>query len=141
MSASVMTTRRVFLDPQPGGVAPTLHLKPGTTGIRLQIYIRTQVSDGTGFTTSSGKRAVLKGKRPDGQEIYLTSTTSYLNGGRDAYVLFSSSAHFKTLTAVPGTYVLELSVFDTTSTVNRNNEANYDMITAEKFYLCVDETA
>ena len=141
MSASVMTTRRIFLDPQPGGVAPTLHLKTGTTGIRLQICIRTQASDGTGFTTSSGKRAVLKGIRPDGHEVYLTGTTNYLNGGRDAYVLFSSSAHFSTLTAVTGTYVLELSIFDTTSTVNRSNEANYDRLTAAKFYLCVDKNA
>ena len=141
MSAAAMVTRRVFVDPQPGGVPPTLTIKQGSTAQWLEIHVRTEASDNTGFTTSSGKRAVLKGKRPDGQEIYITSTTSYLNGGRDAHVTFTSVGHFNQLTAVPGTYVLELAIFNTTAAISKATEANYERLTAAKFYLCVEERA
>ena len=141
MSAAVMTTRYVYLDPQPGGVPPTLHLKPGTTGTRLQICVRTQNSHGNGYTVSSGRRAVLKGKRPDGAEVFITSTTGYSSGGREANIIFSSEAHLRMLTAVPGTYILELSIYDTASSVTKNNEANFDRLTTARFYLCVDKRA
>ena len=141
MSAWNMTARRVFLDPQPGGVPPSLHLKPGTTGIQLLIYIRTQAGEGTGFTTSNGRRAVLKGVRPDGHEVYLSLSVSYLNGGRDAYVIVSSAGHLAELTAVAGRYVLELAIYNTTATVTRRNEGNYDRLTAAKFYIDVDRRA
>ena len=55
MSLTNMLTLAIYLDPTPGGVAPELHLKEGSTSVEADLYIL----DASSFVDATQKDCVI----------------------------------------------------------------------------------
>jgi len=134
MAMNNMLTLTMFLDAQPGGVKPELHLKEDCSSVHVEFLILHSEN----LSGADGKDCIIKGIRPDGTEVFLRSFTGNSNG--------KISAHFyqgdvRNLASAAGTYECTLSICNTTSHPTRNNYMNYDFITVLPFTVIVQEKA
>ena len=135
MSAQYMLTQKLYLDPQPGSIPPVFHVKQGLSSSSFAIYVNT----GKGFdAVNTNHYCVLKGKKPDGTELYIGKQSAG-SGANFRVQLYKSE--MEKIADVAGKYLVELTVFETASAVNRRNFSNYDTLTTAKFYVDVEENA
>ena len=71
MSKNNMMQTIIHLEEQPGGIIPELHLKEGT--VAMSVLLRIPNSDN--LRNVYQKRAVLKGIRPDGSDLFISLFT------------------------------------------------------------------
>ena len=135
MAANAMITREIYLDAQPGGIPPVLHLKQHASSMLVRIYLR----KGAWASEGGGYAAVLKGIRPDGSGFFITASLS--NPQTAPCFQIRTQAHLAQLTEVPGRFPAELSILKTGNPVTQENYGDFDAVTAAKFYVDIEESA
>ena len=133
MSAIEILSLQMTLDTKPGGIPPVLHLKKGASSLGLTIYFRPE-----GLVLDETKTCIVKGTRPDGSELYITTVT--LGSGGNIRIMLAS-ANMKKLSEIPGKYLAEATIFDTKSGITRRNISLHDTVTTAKFYVDVEDSA
>ena len=130
MSVAEMLSLQLTLDTHPGSVPPTLHLKQGASSLSLTVYFETD-----GLAINDSRACIVKGTRPDGSELYITTTSL---GGTG---VFLTSASMRKMAEVAGKYLVEITIFDARSGITRRNASLHDTLTTAKFYVNVENSA
>ena len=134
MAMNNMLTLYLYLDTQPGGVLPELHLKENCSSVHLYLIIR----DVSNMTDIATKDCLIRGIRPDGSELYIRLAMGLVDG---VYSVHLYNGDVKKLAAVAGTYKCTLSIADTRAHPTRNNYMDYDFQTVLPFQVIVYENA
>lgn len=66
MAMNSMLTQALYLDAQPGGVSPELHLKEGCSSAEVDLLIRNR----TLLPNAVSKDFYVRAVRPDGSELF-----------------------------------------------------------------------
>ena len=132
MSAIEMLSLQLTLDTHPGSVPPILHLKKGAGSVSLTVYFKMDelVFDGS-------RTVIVKGTRPDGSELYI-STLSIARANTQRISL--AAANMRKMAEVAGKYLVEATIFDARSGINRRNVSAHDTLTTAKFYVNVEDS-
>ena len=141
MGAGNMLERSVHLEVQPGGIKPELHLKQGTTSMRIRLLVPTpSIAAPTGGIPSDYiyKPCVIRGTRPDGEAIFCTSSLTVENRRMCARIY---EQNVRIMAAVEGSYKCTLTIVDTRDTVRRENYMNYNFLTVLPFTVVVEPRA
>ena len=134
MSANTMLSLSIYLEPQPCGVSPELRLKVGMTATEVKLLLPYDEALGAVLA----KRCVIKGKLPDGNDLFLQANSQgYV---LTTYVRLRYSEVMK-MAAAPGTYKCTLTILDAQSNVTRDNYMEYDFLTVLPFTVVVYEGA
>ena len=134
MSILNMLTITLHLDPQPGGVSPELHLKEGSTSVEVELLIMA----GDALSDTKQKYSVLKGIRPDGEEIFVPIYTGIYDDKVLAKIPYGDMGK---LTGAAGSYTCTLTLLDTSERVSRETYMNYNFLTVIPFTVIVHEKA
>ena len=134
MAEKSMLTIQLRLDPQPGGVAPELHLKEGCDSIEVELL----VMRGDALIDTGGKYCVIMGIRPDGSELFLREFSGSYDGN---VLLHLYSTDAKKMATVPGKYKCTMTILNTKAVPTRTNYKNYDFLTVLPFTVVVHEKA
>ena len=134
MAASSMLTQIVFLDSQPGGIIPEVHLKKNSSSLRLHMRFPTE-----GFTNYNYKPCLIKGKLPNGSELFVIGTT-YIENLQIAMTLYETT--LQNMTAAVGRYKCTLTILDaSTYYITRQNYMNYNFLSVLPFFVVVHDRA
>ena len=134
MASNNMLTLAVYHDPTPGGVAPELHLKEGSSSVQADLYIL----DASSFVDASKKDCVIRGIRPDGSELYRRLYTGVFDTRLQIHLY---QGDVKELAKVAGTYRCTLSLLDTNVHPGRDQYMNHNFVTVLPFTVVVHEKA
>ena len=134
MGMTNMLTLAVYLDPVPGGVAPELHLKEGSSSVEADLFIL----DASSFENAKQKDCVIRGTRPDGSELFRRLYTGIYDTRLQIH-LFSGDV--RELSKAAGTYRCTLTLLDTDSHPTRETYQNYNFLTVLPFTVIVHEKA
>ena len=134
MSLTNMLTLAIYLDPTPGGVAPELHLKEGSTSVEADLYIL----DASSFVDATQKDCVIRGIRPDGSELYRRFYTGVFDTRLRIHLY---QGDVKELAKVAGTYRCTLTLLDTNVHPGRDQYMNHNFVTVLPFTVVVHENA
>ena len=134
MAMTNMLTLAIYLDPTPGGVAPELHLKEGSTSVQADLYIL----DASSFVDAKQKDCVLRGIRPDGSELFRRLYTGIYDTKLQIRLY---QGDVKELAKVAGTYRCTLTLLDTDVHPTRETYQNYNFVTVLPFTVVVHEKA
>lgn len=137
MSKNNMMQTIIHLEEQPGGIIPELHLKEGA--VAMSVLLRIPNSDN--LRNVYQKRAVLKGIRPDGSDLFISLFTQGRYGETGFVQVDLLNYDVRKLAAAAGRYRCTLTILDTKNTVNRNTYMNYDFQTVLPFTVIVHEKA
>lgn len=133
MSAIEMLSLQLTLDTHPGSVPPVLHLKKGSGSVSLTVYFKMD-----GLVIDGSRTVIVKGTRPDGSELYI-STISI--SGTNTLRISLAAANMRKMAEVAGKYLVEVTIFDVRSGINRRNVSAHDTLTTAKFYVDVEDSA
>ena len=134
MASNNMLTMAIYLDPTPGGVAPELHLKEGSSSVQADLYIL----DASSFVDASKKDCVIRGIRPDGSELFLRLYSGIYDTRIQVHLY---QGDVKEMAKVAGTYRCTLTLLDTNEHPNRETYQNYNFVTVLPFTVVVHEKA
>ena len=134
MAFNNMLTLAVYLDPTPGGVAPELHLKEGSTSVQADLFIL----DASSFVDAKLKDCVIRGIRPDGSELYRRLFTGFFDTKLQIRLY---QGDVKEMAKVAGTYKCTLSLLDTDVHPNRNQYMDHNFVTVLPFTVVVHKKA
>ena len=134
MASNSMLTYTVRLDQQPGGVSPEIHLKQGANSMNIQFIL----SPSTTLINANAKRCVIRGTRPDGSAVFITSFSVWEN---HEIMVSLYSYDITKLVAVPGEYKCTLTILDVNAQVTRETYMNYDFLTVLPFTVIVHQAA
>lgn len=134
MAMTNMLTLAIYLDPTPGGVAPELHLKEGSTSVQADLYIL----DASSFVDAKQKDCVIRGIRPDGSELFRRLYTGIYDTKLQIRLY---QGDVKELAKVAGTYRCTLTLLDTDVHPTRKTYQNYNFVTVLPFTVVVHEKA
>lgn len=134
MSADNMLVQTVYLDPQPGGIKPEVHLKVGAKSQRLRLM----VSPGGVLTDYIYKPCIIRATLPDGTDFFTTSSCNFENR-RISMTLYSSQV--SRMVTVPGRYKCTLTIVNTEDRVTKDNFMDYDFMSVLPFTVVVHERA
>lgn len=134
MAMTNMLTLAIYLDPTPGGVAPELHLKEGSTSVQADLYIL----DASSFVDAKQKDCVIRGIRPDGSELFRRLYTGIYDTKLQIRLY---QGDVKELAKVAGTYRCTLTLLDTDVHPTRETYQNYNFVTVLPFTVVVHEKA
>lgn len=130
MSADNMLVQTVYLDPQPGGIKPEVHLKVGAKSQRLRLM----VSPGGVLTDYIYKPCIIRATLPDGADFFTTSSCNFENR-RISMTLYSSQV--SRMVTVPGRYKCTLTIVNTEDRVTKDNFMDYDFMSVLPFTVVV----
>ena len=134
MAFNNMLTLAIYLDPTPGGVAPELHLKEGSTSVEADLYIL----DASSFVDATQKDCVIRGIRPDGSELYRRFYTGVFDTRLRIHLYLGD---VKELAKVAGTYRCTLTLLDTNVHPTRETYMNHNFVTVLPFTVVVHKKA
>lgn len=134
MAMTNMLTLAIYLDPTPGGVAPELHLKEGSTSVQADLYIL----DASSFVDAKQKDCVIRGIRPDGSELFRRLYTGIYDTKLQIRLY---QGDVKELAKVAGTYRCTLTLLDTDVHPTRETYQNYNFVTVLPFTVVVHKKA
>lgn len=134
MSMTNMLTLAVYLDPTPGGVAPELHLKEGSTSVQADLFIL----DASSFVDARQKDCVIRGIRPDGSELYRRLYIGFFDTKLQIHLY---QGDLKEMAKVAGTYRCTLSLLDTDVHPSRNQYMDHNFVTVLPFTVVVHKKA
>ena len=134
MASNSMLTYTVRLDQQPGGIPPEIHLKQGADSMNIQFII----APGDTLTDVNAKRCVIRGTRPDGSALFITSFSVWEN---HEIMVSLYSYDIKKLVATAGEYKCTLTILDVNAQVTRETYMNYDFLTVIPFTVIVHQAA
>ena len=134
MSMTNMLTLAVYLDPTPGGVAPELHLKEGSTSVQADLFIL----DASSFVDARQKDCVIRGIRPDGSELYRRLYIGFFDTKLQIRLY---QGDVKEMAKVAGTYRCTLTLLDTDVHPNRETYMNHNFVTVLPFTVVVHKKA
>lgn len=134
MAMTNMLTLAVYLDPVPGGVAPELHLKEGSTSVEVDLYIL----DASSFENAKQKDCVIRGTRPDGSGLFRRLYTGVYDTRLQIHLY---SGDVREMAKVAGTYKCTLTLLDTNVHPNRETYKNYNFVTVLPFTVVVHKKA
>ena len=134
MASTNMLTMAIYLDPTPGGVAPELHLKEGSSSVQADLYIL----DASSFVDAKQKDCVIRGIRPDGSELYRRLYTGVFDTRLQIHLY---QGDVKELAKVAGTYRCTLTLLDTNVHPGRDQYMNHNFVTVLPFTVVVHKKA
>ena len=134
MSSNSMITHTLRLDHIVGGIEPQLQLKEGCSAAEVRLILTTE--DTTPFP--QGMSCVIRGIRPDGDELFLCSSSARDDG---KVLVNIPRTDTKKMAEVPGEYRCTLTFLGTNSNVNRENYMNHDFLTVLPFTVIVHKKA
>ena len=134
MAFNNMLTITVQLEQQPGGISPELHLKEGSTAVNVHLLLL----KGKALVDVKQKYCVIRGIKPDGKELFLTSFSG-LYDDRIQVQLYAGDV--SQMASAAGTYRCTMTILNTTTKPTRSNYMNYDFLTVLPFTVIVHEKA
>ena len=134
MASNNMLTMAIYLDPTPGGVAPELHLKEGSSSVQADLYIL----DASAFVDAKQKDCVIRGIRPDGSELFLRLYSGIYDTRLQIHLY---QGDVKELAKVAGTYRCTLTLLDTNVHPTRETYMNHNFVTVLPFTVVVHKKA
>ncbi len=134
MSAQAMLSLVVDLNVQPGEIPPTIHLKEQSDSMHILLRIAADE-----VTLQTGGTAIVKAKRPDGSELFLSLPLA----GMDAEFIFVEleSTEIGGMSSVAGTFEGTVSIIDSENIISEADYEDYDLITVQPFILEVQASA
>ena len=134
MGATSMMTNAAWLDLEPGGVKPEIHLKQGNDSGTVKLLLR----NGKTIISSTDHACVVRGILPDGADLFLTCFLAWEDGVLCGRIEHAGVAR---MSAAPGRYRCTLTILDTALAVDRVSYRNYDFLTVLSFTVIVHEKA
>ena len=134
MAMNSMLTQALYLDAQPGGVSPELHLKEGCSSAEVDLLIRNR----TLLPNAVSKDFYVRADRPDGSELFFRGFTT----ARDVYILgHLYNNNLRELAKTAGKYQCNITIVNTKSHPARQQLMNYDFVTVLPFTVIVHPKA
>ena len=134
MASNNMLTMAIYLDPTPGGVAPELHLKEGSSSVQADLYIL----DASSFVDAKQKDCVIRGIRPDGSELFLRLYSGIYDTRLQIHLY---QGDVKELAKVAGPYRCTLTLLDANVHPGRDQYMNHNFVTVLPFTVVVHKKA
>ena len=135
MAVYDMLTLVSELDIQPGEVPPEIHLKEGSDSMTLILKIAANED----VVMETAGKAIVKGIRPDGSELFLVVVPSAITADHIDVTL--NYTHMPDITGVAGRYKCTVSIIDSTNVISREDYEDYELITVQPFYFDIRESA
>ena len=123
------------LDIQPGEVPPTVHLKEGSDSMTLVMRIAANED----VVMETAGKAVVKGIKPDGTELFLVIVPSAITADHIDVTL--NYTHMKALTDAAGRYKCTVSIIDSDNVISRDDYEDYELITVQPLFFEIQKSA